>query len=119
MKVQIKPNTIRIGISKREANRLRDGAILRDELEFGPTGGNQRLAIEIVFAPPSEPCSEVRAERDADTIRIVVPAAVAMSWLESQFAGLESAQFVDTESDRMLGVLLEKDWIKPPAAGAA
>ena len=103
MKLRIKGNTIRFRLTKTEVETFGREGHMKETVRFG-TGTDQHFHYEIATGDNLE---DTTIDYLNHTIRVLVPATVALQWVNSDQVGFE--QEVNTGNDRV-HVLVEKDF---------
>ncbi|PYT15157.1 MAG: hypothetical protein DMG59_14725 [Acidobacteria bacterium] len=96
MKLRLHSNTLRLRLSQSEVSRLAESGQVQETITFAP-GQTFSYSIE------ARPEAEVGALLESNRVRIVLPAAVAKNWMESDQTGVEG-------STATLRVVVEKDY---------
>ena len=81
--------------------QLAESGAVRDSVDFGP-GARLNYRIEV------GPVESLRASYAAQSIRVVVPTAMARKWAEPEEVAVQGEQPVT--GDATLSILLEKDF---------
>jgi hypothetical protein len=105
MKLRLKGNSIRLRLTQGEVARLAETGAVEERVEFGNSGRTFVYAVEATGDG-----KEVAAEFVADRIRVVIPAAAAREWAQSDEVGLYA-------TPDGLSISVEKDFacVKPRA----
>src|SRR5271166_4221552 len=96
MKLRFHSNSLRLRLSRSEVARLAETGRVEETIAFAP-GKDLSYSIE------SGPTAAVAAELEGTRIRVLLPAAVAKTWIESDQTGIEGG-------NETLSVLVEKDF---------
>jgi hypothetical protein len=94
MKLRFHNDSLRLRVSQAEMARLAETGRVEDTLTFGPV---RKLSYSLETGPA------LAAAFDGQRISIVVPAAAAKHWMESEETGIEG-------TSGSLKVLVEKDF---------
>jgi hypothetical protein len=92
MKLRVHDNFLRLRLSQSDVAQLRDEGSVEERLTFS---AGQALIYSISTAP----VLEVGAGFDGNRLSVVVPTALARTWIDSDQVGIEGPQ-----------VLIEKDF---------
>jgi hypothetical protein len=98
MKLRIQGNVLRFRLTQKEVACLHDHNLVESAIHF-PSGRALRYVLD-----SSSDASAVSAEYEGDSIRIVVPREMAVSWAQS------SDVAIDGLHDPRVGILIEKDF---------
>jgi hypothetical protein len=98
MKLRIQGNLLRLRLTQKEVACLGDRGLVESAIRFSP---GRALSYSVASSPDA---AEVFANYEGDSIRVVLPGAVATAWAESSQ--------VTVEGPRNLGVqiIVEKDF---------
>ncbi|MCB0630856.1 MAG: hypothetical protein R2824_21685 [Saprospiraceae bacterium] len=102
MKIRIKGNTIRLRLSQTEVQLLGREAEVRESTTFGPD-----QTLNYVLARSATELS-VKATFNNDEIRVILPDAMVLPWVEGDQVSLEADQ--DNQMAGGLSILVEKDF---------
>ena len=107
MKLRLHSGTLRLRLSQSEVARLAETGVVEDTISFAP---GQTLC----YALEAGPAERIGASFAGNRVRVVVPAAAARMWIESDQTGIEG-------TDSPLRVLVEKDFqcVHPATEGDA
>jgi hypothetical protein len=98
MKLRIQGNLLRLRLTQNEVTRLHDHKVVECAIQF-PSG---RALSYLLANSPDAP--EVAVDYEGDSIRIVVPRAVATAWAESTEVTIEGSR------NSCVQILIEKDF---------
>ena len=98
MKLRIQGNLLRLRLTQKEVVRLHDHGLVESAIRF-PSG---RALSYLLASSPDAP--EVSVDYDGDSIRVVVPRAVATAWAENSEATIEGSR------NSCVQALIEKDF---------
>ncbi len=101
MKLRIRGNSVRFRLSQTDMVQLAEHGSVQDSVEFGP-GARLDFRIEVGLA------EGLKASYSANSIRVLVPTAMAQKWAEPEEVAVRGDQPVT--GDGMLSILLEKDF---------
>ena len=102
MKLRIKGNSIRIGLSKSEVDYFGATGYLVEKTEFGNS--------ELVYALQSKANSnEISANFEGNTVTVTIPENLKKEWVETEIIGLENK--IDIGMGKQLFLLIEKDFV--------
>lgn len=101
MKLRIKGNSIRIRLSKTEADQLVSGTTLADSTSFGSNSFGYRVR-------PVNSGDSLTATYENNIITLFVPNTLLIGWPTNSVVGFESMMPLDGASQ--LYLLLEKDF---------
>jgi len=104
MKLRIKGNSIRLRVSRSELAMLAETGRVEDAIQFAP-GDEHRLAYSLQASPEVKKFSVRHTPRE---ITVMIPAAEAEAWWDTDRVGLEGEQRVG--GDQTLAILVEKDF---------
>ena len=98
MKLRIQGNLLRLRLTQKEVACLHDHALVESCIQF-PLG--RTLTYSVAASPDA---AEVSADYDANSIRVVLPHAVASAWAESSQVAIEGSPGLAVQ------ILVEKDF---------
>ena len=98
MKLRIQGNLVRLRLTQQEVARLRDHKLVECAIRFQ----SGRAFSYLLASSPDAP--EVSVDYEGDSIRIVVPHAVASVWAESSEVANEGSR------NSCVQILIEKDF---------
>jgi hypothetical protein len=98
MKLRIQGNVVRLRLTQKEVACLHDHKLVECAIRF-PSGRD--FSYLLVSSPD---VSEVSVDYERDSIRIVVPRAVATAWAESSVVTIEGPR------NSCVEILVEKDF---------
>jgi hypothetical protein len=98
MKLRIQGNVLRLRLTQKEVACLHDHNVVESAVHF-PSGRAFRYALV-----SSSDAPVVSADYDGDSIRVVVPRVMAVSWAQSTDVA------IDGPYDAGVGILVERDF---------
>ena len=98
MKLRIQGNLLRLRLTQKEVVHLHDHGLIESAIGF-PSG--RALSYLLASSPDA---SEVSVNYEGDSVRFVVPRAVATEWAESSEVTIEGSR------DSCVQILIEKDF---------
>jgi hypothetical protein len=96
MKLRFHSNSLRLRLSQSDVARLGERGLVEEAIRFTADG-------ELHYSIESAATNQLSATFENGSIRVIVPAAQARQWIESDETGIESAS-------GELRVLIEKDF---------
>ena len=102
MKLRIRDNSLRLRLTQTEVRTLRADGRVTAATAF-PRGASLEYAIQC-----DDEIAQLTATMSDGTITILVPAAMAQEWAESDRVSLRADQA--TDDGQSLGLLVEKDF---------
>ncbi|GIV62251.1 MAG: hypothetical protein KatS3mg044_1117 [Rhodothermaceae bacterium] len=101
MKLRIQGNSLRLRLAASEVEALRTGGRVEETMRLGP----DRLFRYILTTEAEASSFAVRF--DGRTLMVILPAAEASGWIETDRVGLEAA--IPVGAGEVLRVLVERD----------
>ncbi len=102
MKLRIRGNSIRLRVTQGELQQIGNREAVSDQIRFG---SNDALVYRL---QASDQVSVAEARFGGQTIDVLLPAAQARHWAESNDVGISASQALD--GDETLSILVEKDF---------
>jgi len=104
VKLRIQGNSLRLRISKSELAKFVETGQLQETVYFGPEQGSELTYT--LARDGNRPGLDVEAS--AGQVKVVVPAAVARTWADTEQVGIDGD--VDLGARGKLSILVEKDF---------
>ncbi len=104
MKWRIRGNSLRLRLSRSEVARFAEVGRVEDSVEFGPLPSQRLMCV----LQSSADLHSVAARYNNNCITVHVPMRLAKQWVETDQAGFDGEQTLDSE--RKLQLLVEKDF---------
>jgi hypothetical protein len=98
MKIRIQGNLLRLRLTQKEVACLGDRGLVESAIRFSP---GRALSYSVASSPDA---AEVFANYEGDSIRVVLPRAVATAWAESSRVTIEGSRNSGVQ------ILVEKDF---------
>jgi len=98
MKIRIQGNLLRLRLTQKEVTCLHDRGLVESAIRFSP---DRALSYSVASSPDA---AEVSANYEGDSVRVVLPRAVAAGWAESSQVTVEASRNSDIQ------ILIEKDF---------
>lgn len=102
MKLRCTTNSIRMRLRRSEVRQLLDRGHMEDVVSFTP---DKRFSFSIHLDQQTE---QVRASREKDQIRLIIPWHLGRQWAQSDMVGISAEQPIG--DGKVLQLLVEKDF---------
>ncbi|MBK9730826.1 MAG: hypothetical protein IPO83_06010 [Chitinophagaceae bacterium] len=101
MKLRFDKNSLRLRLKKSDIEKLRNDNSVHEKIPFLNGSFEYRLLIA-----PDQP--EVAANLEAQSITVVIPTNIALTWMNNNEVGIYHTIHID--ENRNLDIILEKDF---------